>query len=165
VDLDGGTLAARSGHDRVQHGADFDLGLLAGVDGAVDEEGEVGANDLGDIELERLAVAADGAAGADGARRRCLIGLVEGPQAERQRRGVLRCQREKVLDECIRPVLVEKGSKGRIIRPSFGGDSGYRREKIVTGKGEVVRQGKISGMDAVQRVPRKVDDGIRAVEC
>jgi hypothetical protein len=81
VDLDGRALAFRAGDDRVQHGADFDFGLLAGDDGAVDEEGDVGADDLGHDEAQRPAAGAYGAADADGAAVVVLVLAVEVPQA------------------------------------------------------------------------------------
>jgi hypothetical protein len=74
----------------VQDSADFDLGVLADIDGAIDEESYVGPNDLRDIHLQGLAIGADSAAHAYCAGGLLLVGAVEIPKADGEGGGILR---------------------------------------------------------------------------
>ena len=144
VNLDGGALSGRARYDRMQHGADFDLGVLADIDGAIDEERDVGADDLGDIHFQRFAVCAHGAAHADRASRIFIVLAIEVPQADGEGGGVLCCQRQEILDEGVRGVLIEE-NRQRVVDLGLWRNSAGRREKLVPGKCEFVGQGMSPG--------------------
>lgn len=149
----------------MQHGADLDAGVLADIDGAVDEEGDVGADDLGDVHLQRLAIGAGGAAHPDGALGLLLVGPVEVPQAHRKGGGVLRRQGQEILDERVGGILLQEGSERGIVGLCLWGVGANCGKQIVAGEGEVVRQGKISGMDAACVYRGMKAGGIRPSEC
>ena len=147
MNLDGGAVAFGAGDNRVQHGADLDLGFLAGDDGAVDEEGQVGADDLGDIQPQRPIARADGAPHADGAAVIGFVLAVEVPQAKREDGGVFRRQREEVLHKGVGAILVEEVQQRGIVlllrrQRAVGG------KQVIPRKGEFVGQGKLSGRKA-----------------
>jgi hypothetical protein len=150
VNLDSRTLARRPGNNRVQHGADFDLGLLAGVDCAVDEEGHIRPDDLGDVQPQRLSIGADGLAGADHARAAAFIVLVQLPEVGRQHGCVLDAQRQEVIDEGVRPILVEEADILIRQRLCALGAGARGREEFFARECKIVGQDTASGF-AVRR--------------
>ncbi len=140
VDLDGGALAGRSRHDRVKHGANLDLGVLADIDRAIDQKGDVSADDLGDIQLQRPAVGATGAAHTNGVGRLLFVVAVEGPKADGEGGGVLRRQGQKILDKGVRAVL-SKEARQRLVDFRLWSDRLHGGEKLGPGKCEFVGQG------------------------
>jgi hypothetical protein len=108
VDLDRRPCSCAPGDDRVQHCANLDLCVLAGVDGAIDQKSHVRANDLGHDELERLAIAADRAPRTDAPGFPRLILLVQLPEVRRKHCSVVSRQRQEIVDECIAAILVQE---------------------------------------------------------
>ena len=152
MNLDRGAFALRAGHDRMQDRANLDFRLVTGADRAIDHEGHVGTRDFSNIEPERTTASACCAPRADDAVGETLRFPVEIPQVDCERSGVFHSEDEKILNERVGAVLLEKALERLCVWPrlTLGEQLLGRGEKVFTGKGKIAGSGQTASGSACQ---------------